>query len=109
MQAPGASPNENEAQRGRGCVFVAFILFFLLSPCPRARTVSALINVCFHIHMHTVPILWPARVHPPHTHWAWTPIVNLLCVTHSPSATIPYPFHTKLPVGKTHNFYTTQS
>lgn len=68
--------------------------------------------VLSHTHAHSPHSLACTRAHippPTHTHWAWTPIVNLLCVTHSPSATIPYPFHTKLPVGKTHNFYTTQS
>lgn len=108
------SPRENKAQQGRGCISVAFILFCLLSPCPHARSVSALINV--HSHTYTCtpsPFLLPACM--PHTHTqslvhrVWTPIASLLCVVHPPFATNPCPFHTKLPVGKTHNFYTTRS
>lgn len=67
--------------------------------------------MCSHTHMHTSPFLWPACLTHAHTqshaHWAWTTIVNPLCVAHPPSATNPCPFHTKLPIGKTHNFYTT--
>lgn len=45
----------------------------------------------------------------PLTHGVWTPVVSLLWVAHPPFSLNPCPFHTELPVGKTHDFYTAQS
>lgn len=113
---PGTSPVKTRPSGGRGCIFVAFILFFLLSPCLQAWSLLVLINVCSLTHTLTVSLSL-ARLCAAHTnthtqsqaHWAQTPVVSLLCMAHGPFATNPCPFHTKLPVGKTHNFYTTQS
>lgn len=99
----------------RGCIFVAFILFFLLSPCPHARSLWALINVCSHKHTHCPFSL--ARLRATHTHKhahsPSTPVPGVDTSCKPPlcgSASLchqPLSF-SKLPVGKAHNFYTTQ-
>ena len=113
---PGTSPCENKAQQGERmhiwCFY--FISPFISMP---TRLEHLGVDKCTLTHMHTVPLSL-ARVCDTHMHTPPPPtvlrkpdvdtIVSLLCVVHPPFATNPCPFHTKLPVGKTHNFYTTQ-
>lgn len=93
--------------RGRGCIFVAFILFFLLSPCPHTWSLSVLTNVRSHqTHAHC-PSFSRLPVCHTHTntrtqsqvHWVWTPIVSVFCVAHPPFAISPSPFQSS-PLGK---------
>lgn len=114
-EPPGTSPPGNEAQQGkrmRVCCFYFIFPFISMPTCVERLGVDKCARA--HTHSHYPPFSCPCacRTHT-HTqscaHWVWTPIVSLLCVAHPPFATNPCPFHTKLPVGKTHNFYTTQS
>lgn len=113
-QAAWYSSLWNEAQHGEKMHYCFYFVFPFIS-CPRAWTVSVSIHVhsCTHIQPS---FLLPSCVTPRCT-LAHTvlrtrsvdAVVSLLRVARPPFATNPCPFHTKLPVGKTHNFYTTRS
>lgn len=111
---PGTPACENEAQHGERMHYCFYFVFPFIS-CPHARTIS--VSIYEHSCTHTQPsFLLPSCVTPrctlAHTVLR-TPgvdaVVSLLHVARPPFATNPCPFHTKLPVGKTHNFYTTRS